>query len=258
MSTKFGPYIFVSYSSKNKAEADAIRELLKDNELESWMAPYDIPAGEKYAYVIDRAREECACVLLLLSKDAQDSDHVDREIERAISYKKEIIPIRLDGCELNAGFRYYLSNCQITNITDINAANPKIQDLFGRLRQLSCAAQDPLEPLLSFFRQWAALPQKMTVNDERARLLEDVYNKLLALLKKEGYDADSYSITIEQSPLETVDVSISFVCEELMITDTKAFYEIIRHLDNFVIYPLLDNTLRFAGVMRKVFDVTVL
>ncbi len=255
MDTKFGPYIFISYSSKNMAEADAFRKLLSDNEIECWMAPYDIPAGAQYAYVIDKAIEECSCVLLLLTKEAQESAHVDREIERAISYKKEIVPVRLDGCTLNAGFQYYFSSRQIVTITDIRKENPEIRELVARLRQLNGTIWDPLEPLLNFCEQWLSLPKTMTINPERAHLLEEVYSKLVSLLKKDGYNPDAYTLAVEPSPLETGDVSISFICDELTIYDTKAFGEIICKFDNFEIYPLVDDKLRFAGVIRKVYDV---
>lgn len=44
-------YAFISYSSKNKSLADSMRQLLNKNNIASWMAPYDIPAGSKYAKV---------------------------------------------------------------------------------------------------------------------------------------------------------------------------------------------------------------
>lgn len=37
-------YAFISYSSSNQKEADAMRELFKKNNIGVWMAPYDIPA----------------------------------------------------------------------------------------------------------------------------------------------------------------------------------------------------------------------
>lgn len=255
LETKFGPYIFISYSSKNIAQADAFRNLLSENELGCWMAPYDVPAGAKYAYVIDQAIEKCSCVLLLLTKEAQESDHVNREIDRADTYKKEIVPVRLDDCTLNAGFQYYFGNRQIVTITDIRKENPEVRDLVARLRQLNGTIWDPLEPLFNVLDQWLSTPKTMKINPERARILEEVYSKLVALLKKEGYDADRCTITIAPSPLETGDVSISFICSDLTIYDAKAFGEIISKLDDFEIYPLVDDKLRFSGVIRKVYDV---
>ena len=60
-------YAFISYSTKNQAAADAIRELLKRKGIATWMAPGDIPAGSKYAQVINRAVKESSCLVLILT-----------------------------------------------------------------------------------------------------------------------------------------------------------------------------------------------
>lgn len=44
------------------------------------MAPYDIPAGNKYAAVITAALKECACIVLLLTEASQASEWVDRRL----------------------------------------------------------------------------------------------------------------------------------------------------------------------------------
>lgn len=80
-------YVFISYSSKNQQMADSVRLLLKENNIACWIAPYDIPAGSRYAYVINDALEKCSCLLLLLTNASQMSQFVEREIERAITYK---------------------------------------------------------------------------------------------------------------------------------------------------------------------------
>ncbi len=38
-------YAFISYSTKNQAEAAAMRDLLNRNGVKTWMAPGDIPLG---------------------------------------------------------------------------------------------------------------------------------------------------------------------------------------------------------------------
>ena len=89
-------YAFISYSSKNQISADAFNMLIKRNNIETWMAPYDIPAGSKYAQVINKAIKGCSCMVLLLTNDAQNSAWVAREVERAINYHKTIIPVQLE------------------------------------------------------------------------------------------------------------------------------------------------------------------
>lgn len=100
-------YAFISYSSKNQSFADALKQLLSKNGISSWMAPGDIPAGSKYAQVINQAIKECACVILVLSDAAQNSPWVSKEIERSVHYRKTIIPIRMEEMVLNDEFEFY-------------------------------------------------------------------------------------------------------------------------------------------------------
>ena len=45
----------------------------------------------KYAYIINDALESCSCLLLLLTNNSQNSQFVEKEVERAVAYKKSII-----------------------------------------------------------------------------------------------------------------------------------------------------------------------
>ena len=121
-------YAFISYSSHNQAPADAMRELLKKNNIDTWMAPYDIPIGSKYAMVISRAVKDCACFILLLTDHAQNSVWVAKEVERAINYRKPIIPIQLVDLVLNDEFELYISNDQIVALSKIDES-PVMDDI---------------------------------------------------------------------------------------------------------------------------------
>ena len=127
-------YVFVSYSTQNQDYAEAVRLLLKDEQISTWMAPYDIPAGSKYAHVINKAIKNCSCVLLLLSGESQKSEWVDKEIERAVSYKKTIIAMHLDESQLNDGFSFYLGNQQIIPVKDIDRNNVNVQKVLNAIK----------------------------------------------------------------------------------------------------------------------------
>ena len=53
-------YAFISNSSKNQKLANAMRELFKRHNIDTWMAPYDIPAGCEYAEVLYDAITDCS------------------------------------------------------------------------------------------------------------------------------------------------------------------------------------------------------
>lgn len=116
-------YAFISYSSKDQSPADSLRALLKKYRIESWMAPYDIPAGSNYAQVISKALKECSCLILLLTDSSQNSLWVGKEVERAINYRKPIIPIQLEEVILNDVFEFYISTDQIVAMPKIDESD---------------------------------------------------------------------------------------------------------------------------------------
>ena len=122
-------YVFISYSTKNQLEADALRQLLIDNGISTWMAPGDIPAGSKYAQVISKAVKNCACFILLLSENAQNSVWVAKETERAVNYRKPIIPVQIEDVKLNEEFEMYISTDQIVAVPKIDNSSPEIRKL---------------------------------------------------------------------------------------------------------------------------------
>lgn len=126
-------YAFVSYSTKNQSFADAMRELFHSHDIETWMAPYDIPAGSKYASVITKAIRNCSC-FVLLSNDSQESDAVDSEVELAVlHYKKSIITIEIEKVELNDAFTFYIHNKQIIAVHKIDETSKEIKQVLAVL-----------------------------------------------------------------------------------------------------------------------------
>ena len=127
-------YVFISYSSKNRDIADAFKNLLNKNNIDTWMAPHDIPVGSKYASVIGKSIKNCSCFLLLLTHDSQGSIWVAKEVERAINYKKIIVPVQLEDVILNDEFEMYLSTDQILAIKTIDDSTNEMQELIVTLK----------------------------------------------------------------------------------------------------------------------------
>lgn len=88
-------YAFISYSTKNQSAADAMRALFNKHEIDTWMAPYDIPAGNEYAEVLYDALSKCSCLVLMLTDVSQNSQWVRKEVNIAITNGKTIIPVKL-------------------------------------------------------------------------------------------------------------------------------------------------------------------
>ena len=105
-------YVFISYSSSNKAAADEFKNVLTENGISYWMAPDCIPIGSNYAEVIPDAIEGCSAFILLLSEHAQNSKWVSRELDAAINAEKPILPFHMDDSILSKSFNFYLCNIQ--------------------------------------------------------------------------------------------------------------------------------------------------
>ena len=127
-------YTFISYSTRNQAFADAMKDLLNSKGIKTWMAPGDIPVGSKYAHVINKALKECSCLLLILSNDAQNSVWVSKEVERAVNYRKPIFPVQIENIALNDEFELYISTDQVVAIQKIDENSDEIEKLLQSVR----------------------------------------------------------------------------------------------------------------------------
>lgn len=103
-------HAFLSHASKDSEIARAIKGMLESQGVACWMAPDDIVPGRDYAEEIIRGIEETACTVLLLSRSANDSPFVKREIERAVSKKKPVFPVRLDDAMPSAALELFISS----------------------------------------------------------------------------------------------------------------------------------------------------
>src|ERR1700733_4346090 len=88
--------VFICHSSKDKLVADAACAALEAQRIPCWIAPRDILAGDEYGEAIIDALSTCQIVVLIFSLHANDSPQVRREIERAVSKEKIIVPFRIE------------------------------------------------------------------------------------------------------------------------------------------------------------------
>lgn len=104
--------VFISYSSKEMETAKRIKDILEINGISCWMAPESIGPGSSYTREIPRGIKECKVLLLLLSEQSQASIWVEKEVERAVSLGKIIIPFEISQCDITDSFDFMLSNVQ--------------------------------------------------------------------------------------------------------------------------------------------------
>lgn len=108
-------YIFISHSSAEAAAASEVCDILERNGNTCFLAPRDIRFGYVYAEEIMNGIDRADAVVLLLSQKANQSPHVLREIERAVSKSIPIIVYKLEEVELTKSMEYFLMTHQWVN-----------------------------------------------------------------------------------------------------------------------------------------------
>ncbi len=87
--------VFISYSSKNAEYANAVHEKLENEGIKCWIDVDNIRTSENFAQEIIDGLNKAKVVVLIYSKDADDSKYVYREIETAFD-KRHIVPLKID------------------------------------------------------------------------------------------------------------------------------------------------------------------
>lgn len=108
--------IFISFSSHDIENASKIRDILEESGIETWMCDRSITIGQDYTDVIVPAIKNSDSFILLLSKEAEESPHVNRELAFAIDTPHlagRIFPISFGYFPESERFNYLLKTIQI-------------------------------------------------------------------------------------------------------------------------------------------------
>ncbi|MBR6790058.1 MAG: toll/interleukin-1 receptor domain-containing protein [Oscillospiraceae bacterium] len=104
--------VFISYSTLDSNTALNIRKVLENDGVVCWMAPRDIPSGSNYTREIPQAIRNCKIFLLVLSKNAQSSQWVLRELDSAVNQRRYLLPVMIDEEPLRDEFDFLLTGAQ--------------------------------------------------------------------------------------------------------------------------------------------------
>ena len=133
--------VFISYSSKDQAAAEAVHGYLMDAGIPCWLAPSDLVPGSEWDAEIVKAINASRVFVLILSTHADSSVHVRNEVHHAVSMGLHVIPFRIDGItglQLSNKMRYYLAPLHW-----LDASAPPLD---RHLPRLSRAVSDYLAP----------------------------------------------------------------------------------------------------------------
>lgn len=102
--------VFISYSSKDKAVADAVCATLEGQGVRCWIAPRDVPPGKSWAASIVEALNESKVFVLIFSDGSNKSKQVVREVGEAVDNGIPIVPLRIEDIEPSQEMRYYIKS----------------------------------------------------------------------------------------------------------------------------------------------------
>ena len=125
--------VFISYAIADKLTADAACAALESAGIRCWIAPRDVLPGMDYAEAIIEALEKCRGMLLIFSSNANRSNQVKREVERAVHHGIPIIPFRIEDVPPARALEYYISSPHW-----LDALTPPLEQ---HLKQLSSTIQ---------------------------------------------------------------------------------------------------------------------
>ncbi|MBO5270605.1 MAG: toll/interleukin-1 receptor domain-containing protein [Clostridia bacterium] len=102
--------VFISYTTPDKAFADAVCEKLESKGMKVWYAPRDV-SGNDYATSIVDAILHSTHFVALISENSMNSQHMLNEIALAferLRYGIHFHPVRFDEAEMIPAYAYYL------------------------------------------------------------------------------------------------------------------------------------------------------
>jgi TolB-like protein/Tfp pilus assembly protein PilF len=100
--------VFISHSSKDREIADAICRHLESMGVSCWIAPRDIEPGADWTQGILQGIASSRLFVLVFSRHANDSEHVQREVGRACSLHLPVLPFRTEAVEPRNRLEYFL------------------------------------------------------------------------------------------------------------------------------------------------------
>jgi hypothetical protein len=119
---------FISYSTHDKAAADATCAVLEGSGIRCWIAPRDIVPGTEWGEAIIDGINHCRVLVLIFSANANESPQIRREVERAVHKGVPIIPLRIEDIAPTRSLEYFIGT-----VHWLDALTPPLESHLRRL-----------------------------------------------------------------------------------------------------------------------------
>ncbi|MFM9888131.1 MAG: toll/interleukin-1 receptor domain-containing protein [Burkholderiales bacterium] len=101
---------FISHASGDRPIAEAVCVALEAAGISCWIAPRDVTPGKEYAECLAEAIRLCPVMVVVLSRNANASIHVAKEVERAVNCRSRVIAFRVEDVLPTGALEYLLSS----------------------------------------------------------------------------------------------------------------------------------------------------
>ncbi|MEP7292974.1 MAG: toll/interleukin-1 receptor domain-containing protein [Chloroflexota bacterium] len=90
------PTLFMSHSSLDREFTTLLAERLTEAGFHCWIDINDIPDGSTWMREIEKAVRSCGALIVVMSKDARESEWVERETLLGMELRKPLFIVRID------------------------------------------------------------------------------------------------------------------------------------------------------------------
>lgn len=127
--------VFISYSSKNAKYAKKIYEMFEGSGIKCWMDESSIGTARVFSEEISEGLKNSKILVLVCSKDAQDSEYVNTEVGTAFFDDMPIIAFKIDDWIPTDDLKFYLKNTQWLDASKTKREQTKktLEECFDKL-----------------------------------------------------------------------------------------------------------------------------
>jgi hypothetical protein len=166
------PYVFISYSKKNKAYAQLLKNELVRRGFAVWIDDV-IEPSEDWWRNIRQAIKDSAAVMLIMTPQSETSHWVSLELLHALEYRKSIFPLLRDGDVnlMNSDVWSRIANIQYTDVRQGQLPPDAVFDKLRSLLKRTALPDDGWTPHIEV----TATPEP--VSPQTSALLEDFFQR---------------------------------------------------------------------------------
>ena len=137
-------HVFLSHAKTDGSWTQGLCDALEAAGIPCWIAPRDIPAGERFVEAIVRALGESHAVVVVVSERSAASRYVLAEVKRAFEEGRNIVPVRMDGATLPPELELYTNQHQW-----VEAQGREPADVLPELKAALGGTTSPAHPVAS-------------------------------------------------------------------------------------------------------------